>query len=78
MKEKNLRDVLNRLKWDSNFDFSEVEVVYVDRAIGLAKIYGFEIEDIGHKFLFLKGDVMIPMHRVVEVRHAGKVVWKKV
>ncbi len=76
---KSIREVLNRLKWDPSFDFSKVEIVYVDRAIpsGVSVMRGEEVEDIGHKFLFLKGDIMIPMHRIIEIRYEGKVFWKR-
>ncbi len=78
-KEKSIRDILNRLKWDNSFDFSKVEVVYIDRAknSGLSSVSGEEIEDVGHKFLFLIGDVMIPMHRIVEIKYSGKTIWSK-
>ncbi len=78
-KEKSIRDILNRLKWDPRFDFRDVEVVYVDRVAGkgYSSLSGEEIEDVGHKFIFLTGDVMIPMHRVVEVKYRGRTVWSK-
>ena len=78
-KEKSIRDILNRLKWDPRFDFRDVEVVYVDRVAGkgYSSLSGEEIEDVGHKFIFLIGDVMIPMHRVVEVKYKGRTVWSK-
>jgi len=79
LKEKSIRDILNRLKWDPRFDFRDVEVVYVDRVAGkgYSSLSGEEIEDVGHKFIFLIGDVMIPMHRVVEVKYKGRTVWSK-
>jgi len=79
LKEKSIRDVLNRLKWDPRFDFEEVEVVYIDRVSGsgYSSVWGWEIEDVGHKFLFVLGDTMIPIHRIVEVKYRGKAIWSK-
>jgi len=76
-KEKSVRDLLNRLKWDNSFDFSKVRVIYADRMTGTSEFSGEEIEDVGHKFIFLVGDVMIPIHRVVEIKYSEKTLWRK-
>ncbi len=77
LKERSVRDVLNRLKWDESFDFSKVRVVYADRISGTSEFSGDEVEDIGHKFIFLAGDVMIPIHRIVEIKYSEKTLWRK-
>ncbi len=77
LKERSVRDVLNRLKWDESFDFSKVRVVYADRISGTSEFSGDEVEDIGHKFIFLTGDVMIPIHRIVEIKYSEKTLWRK-
>ncbi|RUM33270.1 MAG: DUF504 domain-containing protein [Archaeoglobus sp.] len=76
LKEKSVRDILNRLKWDPAFDFSKTEVVYRDRISGLKAVSGEEIDDIGHKFLYL-GETVIPIHRVVEIKYSKRTVWRK-
>ncbi|RLI88631.1 MAG: DUF504 domain-containing protein [Archaeoglobales archaeon] len=76
LKEKDVRSILNRLKWDPTFDFSLVEVLYIDRPRGISRFFGGDIEDIGHKFIYL-GSIAIPMHRVVEIRYDGKAIWRK-
>ena len=72
-----IRDILNKLKWHPDYDFDRVVVVYIDRPKGLSELWGYEIERIGHKFLYLYSGVMIPMHRIVEIRYGNEVVWRK-
>ena len=76
LKEKDVRSILNRLKWDPAFDFNLVEVLYIDRPKRISRFFGSDIEDIGHKFIYL-GSVAIPVHRVVEIRYDGKAIWRK-
>ncbi len=77
MRRSNAREMLNKLKWDPRYDFSEVVVAYVDRFRGVVEIKAEEIESIGHKFLYFKDGKTIPQHRIVEIRHKGEVVWKR-
>lgn len=77
MKRFSAREILNRLKWDSRFDFSRATIVFVDRFSGETEISAVEIESIGHKFVYLKGGKAIPQHRIVEIRYGGEVVWKR-
>ena len=71
------RDLLNKLKWHPEYDFDKVSVVYIDRPKGLSEVTGNEIEDVGHKFIYLYGGTAIPMHRIVEIRYDGKTLWRK-
>jgi len=79
MKKYSVREILNKLKWHPDYDFSKVLIIYIDRLsenrTGIAD--GNEIAEIGHKFLFLKGGGVIPQHRVIEILYDGKTVWKK-
>ncbi len=72
-----IRELLNKFKWHPDYDFGKVVVVYIDRPKGLSELRGDEIEEIGHKFLYLRSGVAIPMHRIVEIRYGKEVVWKK-
>ena len=72
-----IRDILNKLKWHPEFDFEKVSIVYIDRPIGTSEIEAMEIEEIGHKFIYLKSGVAIPMHRVVEIKYGGKSYWRR-
>ncbi len=77
MKRYSIRDILNKLKWDPRYDFSKVVVVYIDRPKGFSEFYGYEVEEIGHKFVYLISGTAIPHHRIVEIRHGSEVIWKK-
>ncbi|MCD6493494.1 MAG: DUF504 domain-containing protein [Archaeoglobaceae archaeon] len=72
-----IREILNKLKWHPSFDFDKVSVLYIDRPIGVNEIKAFEIEKIGHKFIYLKSGIAIPMHRIVEIRYDGKSYWRR-
>jgi uncharacterized protein (UPF0248 family) len=72
-----IRDLLNKFKWHPDYDFSKVVVRYIDRPKGFSEFRGDEIEEIGHKFVYLYSGVAIPMHRIVEIRYDKKVVWRK-
>ncbi len=76
-KRLSIRDILNKFKWHPDFDFELVEVTYIHRPEGFAKISGTEIEDIGHKFIYLVSGNAIPTHRIVEIKYAGEVVWRR-
>ena len=72
-----IRDLLNKFKWHPDYDFEKVVIVYIDRPKGLSELKGEEIEEIGHKFIYLYSGVAIPMHRIVEIRYDNEVVWRK-
>jgi len=74
-----VREILNKLKWHPDYDFSKVLVIYTDRLseTGTGIAGGSEISEIGHKFLYLRGGGIIPQHRVVEILYDGETVWKK-
>ncbi|MDK2795523.1 MAG: uncharacterized protein PWQ22_1386 [Archaeoglobaceae archaeon] len=77
MRRYNAREMLNKLRWHPDYDFSNVVVVYVDRFQGFLEFKGSDIEEIGHKFIYLRSGTAIPQHRIVEIRHGGEVVWKR-
>ncbi len=77
MRRYSTRDVLNKLKWHPDYDFSKVVVVYIDRPKGFSSFTGDEVEKIGHKFVWLRSGTAIPMHRIVEIRYGEEVVWRK-
>ncbi|MEM0503574.1 MAG: DUF504 domain-containing protein [Archaeoglobaceae archaeon] len=77
MRRFSAREMLNKLKWDPRFDFSQCVVVCVDRFHGTIEINAAEIESIGHKFLYLKDGRALPQHRIIEIRYGGEVVWRR-
>jgi uncharacterized protein (UPF0248 family) len=76
---KYIREILNKFKWHPNYEFSRVQVIYIDRLSENKEnfVFGDEIEEIGHKFLFLKHGKMIPLHRIIEIQYNGETVWRK-
>jgi uncharacterized protein (UPF0248 family) len=79
-----LRDVLNRIRWDREKTKLSYEVSYVHRgATGDKRTIPFSnIREI-HSSWFMytdpdDGDVMIPFHRVLEVREVGseQILWR--
>ncbi|MCX8172051.1 MAG: DUF504 domain-containing protein [Archaeoglobaceae archaeon] len=77
MRRFSVREILNKLRWHPEFDFSSVRVIYSDRFQGFLEFSGSEIQEIGHKFIYLKNGTVIPQHRIVEIKHKGDCVWKK-
>jgi uncharacterized protein (UPF0248 family) len=77
MRKYSVREILNKLKWHPNYDFSKVRIICIDRFSGNLEIDADEIDEVGHKFIFLKNGKVIPQHRVIEIRYEGRTVWKK-
>jgi len=77
MKKYSIRDILNKLKWHPSYNFEKVSILFVDRPIGVSEINAGEIEEIGHKFIYLHSGVAIPMHRIVEIKYDGKTYWRR-
>jgi len=65
------------LKWHPDYDFGKVSVIYIDRPIGYSELSAQDIEDIGHKFIYLKDDEVIPVHRIAEIKYKGKTFWRR-
>lgn len=77
MKRYSAREMLNKLRWHPEYDFSRVKVVYLDRFQGFLEFSGEEVEEIGHKFVYLKSGTAIPQHRIVEIKYGSESVWKR-
>jgi hypothetical protein len=76
-KKFSIRDILNKFKWHPDLDFELVEITYIHRPEGFATISGREIADIGHKFIYLVSGNAIPAHRIVEIKYAGEIIWRR-
>ncbi len=72
-----IRDVLNKLKWHPEYDFSRVRLVYISRPEGEAELSGNDIHEIGSKFIILTDGTHIPLHRILEIYHDDKILWRK-
>ncbi|MFP3946929.1 MAG: DUF504 domain-containing protein [Archaeoglobaceae archaeon] len=75
--KQEIREILNMFKWHPDYDFQKVSVAYVDRPKGLSVFHASDIVDIGHKFIYLKDDVVIPIHRVMEIRYDNRSFWRR-
>ncbi len=72
-----IKEILDRFRWHPDYEIERVVVVYIDRPKGTSELRGDEIEKVGYKFLYLKSGLMIPIHRIVEIRYDGEVVWRR-
>ena len=72
----NPREILNNLKWNSEFDINCVEVWYVHR--GAPKdtkiISGKEIVSLDKSFMHIKS-APIPYHRIFKIIYKKKVIF---
>ena len=71
------RDLLNKMKWHKNYDFSKVRIWYVSRENenDTDTIFGNEILKIG-KYFFKTKNRMIPYHRIKRIEYGKKIVFK--
>ncbi|MCS7121700.1 MAG: DUF504 domain-containing protein [Archaeoglobaceae archaeon] len=77
MKKSKIQELLNKYRWHPALNPSLLTVVYVDRFKGFSSFKGDEIEGVGRKFVYLKSGILIPVHRIVEIRYRDDVVWRK-
>jgi uncharacterized protein (UPF0248 family) len=77
MRRYSIKEILDRFKWHPDLDFSKVRIFYIDRPKGVSETSGEEIEEVGHKFIYLYSGAAIPHHRIIEIRYGDEVVWKK-
>ncbi len=79
MKEGTIRAELSKILWTSQpEELLEYEVIYVDRMMpsGLGSLnLGQNAKVLSDRILI--DDRVIPLHRVVEVRKGGEVIWKR-
>jgi uncharacterized protein (UPF0248 family) len=74
----NPRDVLNKVKWDKNYDFKLIRIYYIHRGAknDTRIIAGSEVLDI--QKTFIKTDsAMIPMHRVFKIKYNEKIIFER-
>lgn len=75
--KQEIREILNMFKWHPQYDFQKVTVAYIDRPKGLSVFHASDIIDIGHKFIYLKDDVVIPIHRIMEIKYDNQSFWRR-
>ena len=74
----NPRDVLNKIKWDKNYDFSLIRIYYIHRGAknNTRIITGKDIVDI-HKTFLKTSSAMIPMHRIFKIEYNKKMIFER-
>jgi len=71
-----VRDILNEIKWRSNYDFNKVEIWYTHRGApnDTKIITGREIKSIGKTFIETV-DAVIPHHRIFKIVYNGEILF---
>ncbi len=77
MRKCKIKEILDKFKWHPDYDFSKIVIRYIDRPKGISEIFGEDIVDIGHKFIYTENSA-IPHHRVVEILYGREVVCRRV
>jgi uncharacterized protein (UPF0248 family) len=72
------REKLNELKWREEFDFTEVQVVYIHRGApnDVMFIGGNDIISLDRSFMQTT-EAYIPYHRIIQVQYKGEIIWKR-
>ncbi len=75
------RNIMNELKWHPEKSLRGVTLRYIHRGApgGVMTAKAEDIAFLEKSFILLKGpeEKRIPYHRIVEIRKAGKILWKK-
>ena len=74
----NPRIILNKLKWQNDFNFEKTEVIYIHRGAkeNKKKIYGSNIKEIGISFMKTNTS-MIPYHRIIKIKNKNKIFFQR-
>ena len=73
-------ETLNRLKWKGELPGCEVVILHRGAEDDRKLIHGTDITAVKRSYITCrheKGESFIPLHRVLEIRHGGKVLWKR-
>lgn len=73
-----IRNILNKIKWSNDSDFSKVKIWYKHRGApnDTKIIMGEEIISLGKSFLETK-TAMIPYHRILKIVYKDKVLFDR-
>ena len=74
----NPRDILNKIKWDKNYDFNSLEICYVHRGVpnDTKIITGKDVLEVQKTFIKTVS-AMIPMHRIFKIKYKEKILFKR-
>jgi uncharacterized protein (UPF0248 family) len=72
--------VLSRLKWVGGLEDCEVVIVHRGAPGNRKTISGKKITEVKRSYFYHRNgrDTCIPLHRILEVRVRGKVIWSRV
>lgn len=72
-----IKDAINKVLFNEKEKDYAILIIR-DRVKGITEVPFSEIERCDNNYVYLKdGDTVIPIHRVIEIRENGKVVWKR-
>jgi len=74
----NPRDILNKLKWQNNYDICKAEIWYIHRGApnDTKIISGGNIVNLEKSFMQTK-TAMIPYHRIFQIIYENKVIFER-
>ena len=74
----NPKEILNKLKWDEDFDFDSAEIWYVHRGApnDTMIVYGKDIAKLDSSFMNTI-DGMIPYHRIFKIVYDKKIIFQR-
>lgn len=74
----NPRDILNKIKWDNNYDFNLIQIWYIHRGVtnNTKIISGKEVLKIQKTFIKTVS-AMIPMHRIFKIKYNEKIIFER-
>ena len=74
----NPRDVLNKIKWDDNYDFNFIQIWYVHRGVpnNTKIITGRDVLEIQKTFIKTVS-AMIPMHRIFKIKYNEIILFER-
>lgn len=75
--KNSIRNILNKIKWDSRESEKDYVIVYKDRFEGLNEIPFCQVIKILDKGINVLGDACIPYHRINLIKKRDEVVWSK-
>ena len=74
-----LHEVLSQLEWGDGIALEELEFLVIDRGAPDDRrvLAAPEVGGRDRSYLHLEGGGRVPYHRVLEVRRAGRVLWRR-
>jgi len=74
----NPKEILNKLKWDEDFDFDSAEIWYVHRGApnDTMIVYGKDIAKLDSSFMNTI-DGMITYHRIFKIVYDKKIIFQR-